>query len=79
MGYFAPRPSSSRYSPSRHVICGLLCLFQEDACGCHVRDSKRESERVEIKKTTGLAQKRVTETGGHVGNGGKGTESSASG
>lgn len=58
MGCFAPRPRFSRYSPSLHVMCGLLCMFQEAACGCHVRNSKSESEHVEIKKTTGIAQQR---------------------
>lgn len=32
-------------------------MFQEDACGCHVRNSKSGSEHVEMEETIGIAQK----------------------
>lgn len=48
--YFTLRSiCSSRYTLSYHVICSIICRLQEDASGCHVKNSsKSESEHEEI-------------------------------
>lgn len=47
----------------------FICMFQEDASGCHVENNKSERPPVETEETTGIARKEVMEAGRHVGNG----------
>ena len=52
----------SRYTPSHHTACSLICMFQENASGCHVKNSnKSESKHAEMGETPGIAQKEVLE------------------
>lgn len=62
--YCTLRPICSRYTPGYHVICSIICRLQEDASGCHVKNSsKSESERDEMGETMGRAPNEVVEAG----------------